>query len=70
MTDLARYSNPWTVQICDSSGHWHNFTHDAPITLTVAEERIRELQVEHPNAKFRAFPWFNSSQTQVIKEFK
>ncbi len=64
--DLDRYANPWTVEIRNISGQWHQFAHDAPITLQQAEERIEVLQSENPDATFRAVPWLNSSQAQLM----
>lgn len=67
-SDLARYSNPWTIEIQSRSGSWSNFCHDAPRTLAECEEREMELREENPSARFRVVPWFNASQWQFLRE--
>lgn len=67
---LARYLNPWTVEIRNKAGKWYSFAYDAPITLQEAEDRVETLQVEHPLARFRVQPWMNNSQAAVCTELK
>jgi hypothetical protein len=68
--ELARYSNPWTIEIWshEGRGNWTQFCYDAPIPLAEAEARTEVFKAENPAAKFRVVPWLNSSQRQhVIK---
>lgn len=66
MSNLARYVNPWTVEIRNKAGKWHPFCSDAPITLQEAVSRVEALQAENPDAVFRAQPWRNASQAQEV----
>lgn len=65
---LARYGNPWTVQIQSTNGHWSEFCHDAPITLQEGERRVDEINADHPRAVVRVVPWLNASQQQHVRE--
>lgn len=68
---VQRFSNPWTVEILNQKDNqWLAFCHDAPLTLANAEKREGELKAEHPDAKFRVVPWFNSTQRQTILELQ
>ncbi len=68
--DLRRYSNPWTVQVWNHKDErWNEFCHDAPITLSDAEQRIEDYGKGDSTAKarFRAIPWLNGSQLQHVR---
>lgn len=65
--DLARFSNPWTVQIQDIHGNWSEFCHDAPVTLKNAEDRIEEMARDSPRAILRAVPYLNCSQMEHVR---
>ena len=60
--ELARYRNPWTVEIRAVHGHWLEFAHDGPLTLADAEARVKDYRQESPDATFRVAPWFNLDQ--------
>lgn len=64
-----RHINPYTIEIQSVDGVWHEFIHNAPITLRRAEEHLKELKRENPNAIFRAVPWINNSQRQYYFPF-
>ena len=67
LNDLARYSNPWTVEIQNTaSGGWQNFCYLAPLTLKDAEEWQKVHAEQSPGAIFRVVPWFNSMQLQYV----
>lgn len=64
---LERFSNPWTIEIRATSGHWHEFCHGAPLTLQQAEAREEEHKENVPTAKFRVVPWLNNEQRQHVE---
>lgn len=65
---LARYENPWTVEVRRTDLFWQEMCHDAPLTLADAEARVQEHQKDSPEATFRVAPWFNAVQRQYIEQ--
>ncbi len=67
--ELARFKNPWTVEIQNKqTGAWSEFHHKPPLTLADAEQYEEELKALHPKASFRVTPWLNNEQRQAIRD--